>query len=289
MDYGFPANGLGEGLKTVSSGGRSVLLTYSSPYAPHRWTGATFYGTGGALLTGTRGIDTDGRVWSAAYTSGGIMQQSFTYTYDRDTVTKMVREQGSGAEESAWAYSYDACGQILSADKRYSTAGAATGNFLAGYQTDYTYDWMGNRLTKNEGGSATAGTGVRATSYIPTALNQYSSVTNSQAADITGNRASGQSIAVTASPGSTSAVVYRKTRREAGIFRSVVITWLVFHVCGCSPEGGVPMGTTNGESISATPPVISPRVPRPVDPRKDVGPLLTPVLPGSAPPTRGQR
>ena len=72
------------------------------------------------------------------------MQQTFTYSYDRDTVTKTVREperlagaetdcapvqprkgegaerrrpnqQGSGANEAAWVYAYDAQGQLLSA------------------------------------------------------------------------------------------------------------------------------------------------------------------------------
>ena len=92
---------------------------------------------------------------------------------------------------------------------QYSTAGAPSAVHLAGYQTDYTYDRMGNRLTKNEGGNATGGSGMRTTNYTPNPLNQYASVGNPQAVDVTGNRAAGQTIAVSASPGTSSAVLYQ--------------------------------------------------------------------------------
>ncbi len=67
-----------------------------------RWTGIALKNGTSTRLTATRGLDTDGRIWSQSYTAGGIMQQTFTYSYDRDTVTKTVREHGSGANEAAW-------------------------------------------------------------------------------------------------------------------------------------------------------------------------------------------
>jgi RHS repeat-associated protein len=173
VDYNFSATtGL---LDTVASGGRTVAI---SPVGGGAAWGTQTFSTGATVhLSATRTLDSAGRTGYVGYTASGVMLQSFDYLYDRDRVQQMTREKGSTADETAWLYGYDPKGQVLSADKKFSTNANATGtNFLAGYQTQYTYDEAGNRLSKGEGGSVTnvEGAGVRQTTYPQTnALNQY--------------------------------------------------------------------------------------------------------------------
>ena len=120
-----------------------------------QWGGLTFAISGATLMTGTRTLDAAGRTGFISYTQTGTpatMYQSHTYTYDRDRVKKMVREQGYIAEEMAWEYACDAKGQVTNADKRFSTTGTLSSTYVAGHQTDDTYDEAGNRLTKKRGG-----------------------------------------------------------------------------------------------------------------------------------------
>lgn len=164
-----------------------------------QWGSLTYSTAGTTHLTSTRALDSTGLASYMGHKVGATMFQSFDYYYDRDRVTKTVREKGNAADETAWLYGYDAKGQVLSADKKFSTAGDPTGkNFLAGYQTQYTYDEAGNRLTKDEGGSATAteGTGVRQTGYpLTNALNQYENMRHPDAGgqkfDVLGRRSAG--------------------------------------------------------------------------------------------------
>jgi hypothetical protein len=139
------------------------------------------------VLSATQTVDLAGRVsnincYQPAVAPVSSMLQNFDYTYDFNRVTKMTREKGVSEDEQSWFYDYDAKGQVLSADKRFTRNGtaAATANFLAGYQTQYTYDQIGNRLTSGEGGASSplAGTGVRTRSYTANALNQYTAVNN---------------------------------------------------------------------------------------------------------------
>jgi RHS repeat-associated protein len=246
VDYGFPALGAGEQLNTVASAGRTVSFGFGAADR-RQWSTATFATSATTVMTASRQTDSDGRIWSMSYSSGGLVQQSFNYTYDRYAVTKMVREQGSGTDETAWIYRYDAMGQVLSADKRFSTGGNPTGNFLAGYQTNYTFDRMGNRLTKVEGGSATAteGTGTRTTTYTPNALNQYNTVANPQSLDVTGTRASGQTIAVSVAPGSVTAPVYQNNAS----------TGLQFSSVATHAHAGAGVGAYTALTVTTTPPL----------------------------------
>lgn len=143
------------------------------------------------------------------------MFRTYTYTYDRDRATKVVQDQGISGEEMAWIYRYDAKGQVASADKRFHSGGGTLGNFLAGHQTDFTYDEAGNRLTKREGGddTATEGTptipnGTRGHTYATNVLNQYTSIANpvssgKQQFEVTGRRATSTTNIVITSPDST--------------------------------------------------------------------------------------
>jgi RHS repeat-associated protein len=190
VDYGFDSNGY---LNSVASAGRSVVPALAS--SSLRWGTLTFKNNTSTLMSATRTLDSAGRTSYIAYSQSPTMFQTFTYTYDRQQVTKVVRDQGNAADELAWLYRYDDKGQVTSADKRFSTSGSATGHFLAGHQTGYSYDEAGNRAGKDEGGSDTTaeGTGVRSTSYTANALNQYSAITNPssggvQSFDVTGRR-----------------------------------------------------------------------------------------------------
>src|SRR5207248_708069 len=84
---------------------------------------------------------------------------------------------------SYWRYAYDPKGELTSA-KHYW----ADGGLVPGQQFEYDYDDVGNRPASREGGDAT-GAGLRATSYVPNDLNQYTSRSTSLAdrkADVIG-------------------------------------------------------------------------------------------------------
>ena len=195
VDHGFDSYGY---LNSVSTAGRSVTPALAT--SSMKWGTLTFTNNTTTLLTATRTLDSAGRTNYISYTQTipSTTFRTFTYTYDRNRVTKVVHDQGNTADEMAWVYGYDSKGQVTNADKRFSTSGNPTGNFLAAYQTGYTFDEAGNRTAKDEGGSdsSTEGTGVRPTTYTTTnVLNQYTAITHPssgnpvvQTFDVTGRR-----------------------------------------------------------------------------------------------------
>lgn len=197
VDHGYDSNGF---LNSISTAGRSVTPALAS--GSMQWGTLTFKNNTTALMTATRTLDSAGRTNYMAYAQGGTMFRTLTYTYDRDRVKNVVHDKAGTAtpDEMTWVYDYNSKGEVTNADKRFSTNGSYTGNFLAGYQTGYTFDEAGNRSAKDEGGTdtGTEGTDVRPTSYTPNALNQYTSITNPstsggtvQTFDVTGRRSSG--------------------------------------------------------------------------------------------------
>ena len=84
------------------------------------------------------------------------------------------------ADGSYWIYSYDFLGQV-SSGKRYWQDGTP----VAGQQFEYGFDDIGNRKSTAVGGDASGGS-LRAASYTPSRLNQYSSRTVPGAVDFIG-------------------------------------------------------------------------------------------------------
>ena len=131
-------------------------------------------------MTRTQTVDTAGRTGYIGCTSGSTMLQSFTYAYDRYSVTDVTRENGH-----LWNHTYDTNGQVGTAIKRTAPGQPA----LRGMNTTYNYDQIGNRTTVREN-SVPALT----TTYTSNALNQYTQVgLSSRSFDVSGYRSSSSS------------------------------------------------------------------------------------------------
>jgi hypothetical protein len=61
---------------------------------------------------------------------------------------------------------------------------------LAGSQSIYVYDDIGNRKELQEGGPSALNVGLRTTTYTANSLNQYDAITRPQSFDVTGKRTS---------------------------------------------------------------------------------------------------
>ena len=108
--------------------------------------------------------------------------KSFTrisyYAYPYNDANQRV--QMSLADGSFWVYQYDSLGQVQSA-KRYWSDWTP----VAGQQFEYGFDDIGNRASTKAGGDA-SGSPLRAASYTPNNLNQYSSRGVPGAVDVVG-------------------------------------------------------------------------------------------------------
>lgn len=109
--------------------------------------------------------------------------QSFGYIYDKDRVTKTIREWGD-----TWKYAYDAKSQVTSARKDLGPDPSAA--VFAGTQATYSYDQIGNRTAAQQGGGSTVGTGMRSITYTTTDLNQIYYAYRSSYVDFLGMRES---------------------------------------------------------------------------------------------------
>jgi RHS repeat-associated protein len=173
-------------LYSVSSGGMTGTITrtssqesltvnfsslYSSPYSTYNRILRNSYGQPQSHL--------------ASYTvySGG---SPWTYTLRDNTFTwdsNRLATRGEG--DTTWNYIYDLKGQIHKAHRRFNAT-----EILAGSQSVYTYDDIGNRQELKEGGTSTLDNGLRTTTYTANSLNQYETITRPQLFDVTGKRTS---------------------------------------------------------------------------------------------------
>jgi RHS repeat-associated protein len=134
--------------------------------------------------------------------TAGEVVSSHAYRYN--SLNK--RERATRHDGTYWEYSYNDRGELLSADK-YLRVPNPGDELLAGYQTDYTYDEIGNRLDAHTGGNA-QGAGLHQTVYSGAAspannLNQYVHIDNSdQSADVLGRDPNPSSVVVTTSTSS---------------------------------------------------------------------------------------
>ncbi len=155
-------------LQTVLSDSRSINYGYNGTgSAPS----SVNYAHGATTVLSTLRSTPHGLTSGITHSQGGTLFQSLDYIYDVDRVTSMGRGEG----DLRWHYRYDGRGQVTSADKKFGNANT----FARGLETEYTYDMVGNRLSKNQGGSGSTveGTGTRATTYgAANVINQYPSV-----------------------------------------------------------------------------------------------------------------
>lgn len=165
--YGYDA---ASRMGTVTNNGRSATYAY---YPSTGFLNTTTF-TGGAQTS--RGYDSLGRLQSIATSApapGTVASYAYTYNSLHQR-TKVTREDGS-----YWSYSYDDRGELVSGKKYW-----ADGTPVWGQQTEYTFDNIGNRGASKSGGNPLGG--LRQSSYVTNALNQYVQRSAPGALDVTG-------------------------------------------------------------------------------------------------------
>ncbi|HSE16369.1 MAG TPA: DUF6402 family protein [Pyrinomonadaceae bacterium] len=166
--YGYDASSR---LETVSSGSQTV--TYGFYPGTGLLNTTTF--TGNTQLSRT--YDSLGRLETiAASTAPSGTIASYAYTHNNlDQRTRATRE-----DNSYWSYGYDDRGELTSAKKYWSDNSP-----VAGQQTEYVLDAIGNRTSTKAGGDA-QGLNQRQATYSVNSLNQYQQRTVPGALDVLG-------------------------------------------------------------------------------------------------------
>ena len=163
-------------VQSVANGTTSVTYTYVAN-SSLIWQ-ITFSSGGTARMTTTKTYDFVNRLTGISSLNGqGATLDSHGYGYNsanqRTTVTN--------ADSSYWSYQYDSLGQVTNGAKYWSD-----GTPVAGQQFGYSFDTIGNRQRTAAGGDQT-GSNLRFASYTANNLNQYSSRTVPNAADVLGS------------------------------------------------------------------------------------------------------
>jgi hypothetical protein len=174
----------------VSSYTHTHLATYSY-IANSPLVGQIAFSTGGsARMTTIKQYDYLNRLTGVASTPGGTGLQPVAYTYTYNLANQRTRN--TFTDGSHWEYQYDSLGQVTNGARYW-----VDGTLVAGQQYAFAFDTIGNRLSSSEGGN-TGGTGLRAATYAPNNLNEYStrSSTTPWEADILGDALSGSTVTV---------------------------------------------------------------------------------------------
>lgn len=151
-----------------------------------------------------------------------VLSAGYIYTYGKLSSAQELNWMPP-SEWGKWKYAYDSRSQVKKAYREYLSSPQQV---VAGTQSEYIYDLIGNRIQWKEGGASTLGSGLRShnyggTSTAPTSpaaagdsansLNQYLSISRPQAFDVTGNRATGSStVSVTAPPASAATPAFQQ-------------------------------------------------------------------------------
>jgi RHS repeat-associated protein len=147
-------------LKSVTSGTNSATYSYlaNSPLVNQ-----IFYTNGGTLrMTRSNQFDNLNRLTNLVWSAGGSNVASFAYQYN----SANQRTRATLADGSYWLYQYDALGQVTSSKKYWSD-----GTPVAGQQTTFDFDDIGNRKSAASGGDS-SGANLRSAYYTNNLLNQ---------------------------------------------------------------------------------------------------------------------
>ena len=157
----------------IAAAGRSVDYAYvpKSNLLERRDAKVGLGATGTKVLSSTHLYDAKGNLTDVQ----NMRQAPFNvavlaHHYGLDALNR--REVAEREDGTHWTYGYDSRSQVTSG-KKYLGTGP-----LPGMQNEYEYDNIGNRLVSKDGGNITGG-GLRTTSYVPNALNQYTNITRS--------------------------------------------------------------------------------------------------------------
>ena len=194
-------------LQTVADNAGNVV-TYSylanSPLVGQ----ITFANSGQTRMTTTKQYDFLNRLTQissvplAAPQPGGGESPTISFSYQYNAANQ--RTGLTNADNSYWAYGYDALGQVTNGVKHWADTTP-----VAGEQFTYAFDTIGNRTSTGAGGDS-SGAGLRPASYHANALNQYTSRDVPGAFDVLG---------LTLATNTTLAVNGQTPYRKAEFFR----------------------------------------------------------------------
>ncbi len=139
-------------------------------------------------MTTTKNYDYLNRLTSISSVPASQTGMSIFYAYAYNAANQ--RTQVKLNDQSYWIYQYDALGQVTSG-KRYWSDGTP----VAGQQFEYGFDDIGNRASTKAGGDST-GNNLRPATCSANTLNQYTSRTVPNAADILGIANAGGTVTV---------------------------------------------------------------------------------------------
>lgn len=154
-------------LDTVTMGSDEVSYGYltNSPQV----STVTFQHNGATVMTTSKTYDYANRLTNiASVTATGTVS---SHTYDHTPLNQ--RNRADLADGTHWVYQYNSKGEVTNGT-RYD----ASNNALSGQNYGYTYDGIGNRLTRLIDGGV-------ASSYTSNKLNQYTAITGTGAASPT--------------------------------------------------------------------------------------------------------
>ena len=134
------------------------------------------------MLT-TRIHDGFGRLQTIQSTAGTTVVSGHAYTYDdAHRRTKITLEDGNHWNIDS-ANGYNGRGEVIKAYKHYATDNQR----FRGRTYEYSYDDIGNRTSAKSGGDTTGSSGsLREVSYTADGANQYTSLSNPNSIDVTG-------------------------------------------------------------------------------------------------------
>lgn len=198
-------------LQSVSDGTNSATYSYvaNSPLISH-----VLYTNGNTLrMTRSNQFDNLNRLTNLVWKSGSTTVGSFAYQYN----SANQRTRVTLADGCYWLYQYDTLGQVTSAKKYWSD-----GMPVAGQQTTYDFDDIGNRKSAASGGDQ-FGANLRSASYGANLLNQYTNRTVPGYVDILGSATNTATVTVNNQP------TYRRNdyfRAELGVPNTAASVWL---------------------------------------------------------------
>ena len=177
-------------LHTVSSGASSATYSYLANSTLVEQI--TFRDGTTTRMTTTKTYDNLNRLTRISSVPSVSSVVSFDYAYNSANQRFAV----TNADNSRWAYGYDALGQVTSGRKYFQD-----GTVIPGQQFDYSFDDIGNRKATVTGGDQW-GANRRYASYSANALNQYTQRTVPGFVDLIGSATNRATVTVNNIPAS---------------------------------------------------------------------------------------
>jgi YD repeat-containing protein len=192
VGYGYKETGL-LGTVTLREDGEPVA-SWAHDYAPAMARVARVQGrlgVAGPVHTATSFFDEHLRVEQVAHFGGTQLKQGWSYRFDPLRPQRRVGRTDMVVERPGWAWGYNGRGEVTSAQRTQSVAGAAP---VAGQGWGYGYDAIGNRLLATRSTAQVAVIDMAPqdtpetmnTSYTPNRFNQYAGITRPEALEVSG-------------------------------------------------------------------------------------------------------